>query len=240
MSAGSPSLQLPDYWWYVARERLLGEFFAPFAGRTGLMLDVGSADGPSVSWVDGGVRRFAVDIDPRGIAPGSGVLADIAELPFRADAFDVVGAFDVIEHCDEEDAVLTELRRVLRPGGRLLVSVPAYTWAWTDHDVHNDHRRRYTRGRLCDGLETAGYEVLRSSYAFASIFPIFAANRLAMRLAERVRPRTAGVQDVVTVPRLPPAAERTLVGLSRADGWLLRRTDVPFGSSVFAAALKRA
>ena len=56
-------------------------------------------------------------------------------LPFADDSFEVVGAFDVLEHCDPEDLALAELRRVLQPGGRLLLSIPAYDWAWSDHDV---------------------------------------------------------------------------------------------------------
>jgi SAM-dependent methyltransferase len=239
MTAGSPSLEHPDYWWYVARERLLGAFFGPYVEAGGLMLDVGSADGPSVSWVDETVRRISMDIDPRGLTPGDSVCADLARLPFGADTFDTAGAFDVLEHCEDELAALAELRRVLRPGGLLLVAVPAYTWAWTSHDDHNAHLRRYTRGRLEARLVESGFEVLRSSYAFAGVFPFFAAHRVGLRLADSMRSRSGGPQDVVAVPRVPGAGARLLLGLSRADERLLRHTDLPFGSSVFVVAVKR-
>jgi SAM-dependent methyltransferase len=240
MTGGSPSLLRPDYWWYQARAQQLAAFFGPYVGRGDLMLDVGSADGPSVSWVDASVRRVPLDLDPRGLPPGAGVSADVMRLPFREGAFDAVGAFDVLEHCEPEAAALAEVSRVLRPGGRLLLTVPAYTWAWSSHDVHNAHRRRYTRPRLERALTDAGLDVLRASYAFAAVFPLFAAQRLGSRARDRLvrRPATLA-QDVVTVPRLPAAGERLLLALSGIDRKLLARTDLPFGSSVFAAAVKR-
>ena len=241
--AGSPSLAQPDYWWYRARAGMLAAFFGPYLHPGDRMLDVGSADGPSLAWVDGGVRRVPLDLDPRGLAPGVGVTGDLMRLPFRDEAFDVVGAFDVLEHCDPESVALAETRRVLRPGGHALLTVPAYTWAWTSHDEHNAHLRRYTRPRLERAVTAAGLEVVRSSYAFAGVFPAFAAQRLATRLTEwRAGRRGAGpasAQDVVTVPRVPPTGERALLTLCAVDRWALRRTDLPFGSSVFAVAVRR-
>ena len=240
MTGGSPSLLQPDYWWYQARAQQLAAFFGPYVGRGDLMLDVGSADGPSVSWVDDSVRRVPLDLDPRGLPPGAGVCADVMRMPFRDGTFDAVGAFDVLEHCEPESDALAEAARVLRPGGRLLLAVPAYAWAWSSHDVHNHHHRRYTRPRLVRALTEAGLDVVRSSYAFASVFPLFAAQRLASNTRDRLGRRPAAqVQDVVTVPRLPAVGERVLLALSGIDRRLLARTDLPFGSSVLAAAVKR-
>ena len=126
--------------------------------------------------------RFAVDLDPRGLVPGTGVCASALALPFADATFDVVGAFDVIEHCDPEAAAVAELARVLEPGGRLLVSVPAYQWAWSDHDVRAGHHRRYTLPRLVTAVEGAGFRVLRATYGFAAVFPMFAAERAIRRL----------------------------------------------------------
>jgi SAM-dependent methyltransferase len=225
---GSASIEQPDYWWYRARSELLRAALGSYLDEPGLVLDVGSADGPSVGWMRSSGRRIAVDLDPRGLAPGEGVCASALSLPFADDTFDLVGAFDVVEHCEPEDRALAELRRVLRPGGRLLLSVPAYQWAWTDHDVRAGHHRRYTRPRLRRAVEGAGFTVDRITYGFAGVFPMFAAERLL----RRVRGGSAGEG----LPQVSPAMDRLLTGLSRAESRVLRRRDLPFGSSVFLAA----
>jgi hypothetical protein len=137
---GPPSIRQPDYWWYRARSDLLKQVLDPYVGSPSRLLDVGSADGPSVGWLTA-AHKISLDVDPRGLQPPAGVCGSVLALPFEDASFDVVGAFDVIEHCDPEDDALRELYRVLAPGGRLLASVPAYQWAWTDHDVANGHHR---------------------------------------------------------------------------------------------------
>jgi SAM-dependent methyltransferase len=178
---GSASIVQPDYWWYVARSDLLRIGLGDYVAKPRRVLDVGSADGPSVSWLrshDG--LHVTMDIDPRGLAAG-GVCGSALALPFADASFDVVGAFDVLEHCEPEDVALRELARVLSPGGRLLLSVPAYKWAWSDFDDANGHHRRYTRRRAERAVRAAGLEVVRSTYAFAGVFPFFAAQRLSSR-----------------------------------------------------------
>jgi len=237
--SGSSSIGQPDYWWYTARAELLHAALGDFLGTPRRLLDVGSADGPSVSWMRGDHERFAVDLDPRGLTPGSGICASAVALPFRDGSFDAVGAFDVIEHCRSEDEVVAELSRVLAPGGRLLVSVPAYQWAWTDHDVANGHHRRYTRSRAVAALESAGFEVRRATYGFAAVFPLFAVERLVRAFRHRLsRGRGAGPADVVDVPEIGPLVERLLLRLCRWDARMLAHRDLPFGSSVFLAAVK--
>ena len=230
--SGSSSIGQPDYWWYTARAELLHAALGDFLGTPRRLLDVGSADGPSVSWMRGDHERFAVDLDPRGLTPGSGICASAVALPFRDGSFDAVGAFDVIEHCRSEDEVVAELSRVLAPGGRLLVSVPAYQWAWTDHDVRAGHHRRYTRPRLVAAVERAGLSVRRCTYGFAGVFPMFAAERVARRM------RQAPSDARNRLPKVPPALERLLNGVSHAEARVLRHNDLPFGSSVFLAAVK--
>ena len=236
---GSPSIQQPDYWWYRARSQMLHTVLGPYVGTPQRVLDVGSADGPSVGWLTA-PQKVSLDLDSRGLRPPAGVCGSVLALPFADAAFEVVGAFDVVEHCDPEDVALAELRRVLEPGGRLLMSVPAYQWAWSDHDVANGHHRRYTRPRAVAALESAGFEVVRSTYGFASVFPAFVAERAIRGLKRRLsRAADAGPADVVDVPPVGARLERALLGLCRWDERLLARRDLPFGSSVFLAAVKR-
>jgi SAM-dependent methyltransferase len=183
--------------------------------------------------MQGAHERFAIDLDPRGLIPGVGVCASALALPFADATFDVVGAFDVIEHCEPEAQAVGELARVLTPGGRLLASVPAYQWAWSDHDVRAGHHRRYTRARIVRAIEESGLTVLRSTYGFAGVFPFFAAERVARRLRR-------GAGEPQGLPQVSPVLDRVLTGLSTGEAKVLRRRDLPFGSSVFLAAEKPA
>ncbi|MDQ3629602.1 MAG: class I SAM-dependent methyltransferase [Actinomycetota bacterium] len=229
---GSASIEQPTYWWYRARADLLHAALGSYLGTPHRVLDVGSADGPSVDWMRGTHDRFAVDVDPRGLVAGEGVRASAIALPFADETFDVVAAFDVLEHCEPEQTAMAELVRVLRPGGRLLMSVPAYEWAWTDHDVQAGHHRRYTRPRLVTAVERGGLDVLRATYGFGAVFPFFVAER-ALR---RVRDRTGGAQRQLT--SVSARVERLLLGLAGVDRRVLGNHDLPFGSSVFLAAVK--
>ncbi len=233
---GSPSIETPDYWWYVARADLLETALRSHVEGAGLTLDLGSADGPSAAWLRDAVRRtVSLDIDPRGLG-SDGVCGSALALPFADETFEVVSAFDVIEHCEPEAQALSEVRRVLRPGGRFVMSVPAYTWAWSDFDVANGHHRRYTRARARAAVEAAGFSVQRVTHGFATVFPMFAAERVARKVRGR---RAPGAVDIVEVPSVPKPLNDALLAMSRFDRHILARTDLPFGSSVFVAATRQ-
>ncbi|MGG5259388.1 class I SAM-dependent methyltransferase [Phycicoccus avicenniae] len=234
---GSPSIAAPDYWWYRARADLLEVALRDLVDGVGTALDLGSADGPSAAWFREAAGRVAsLDIDPRGLG-SDGVCGSALELPFADGTFDAVAAFDVIEHCDPEAGALDEVHRVLRPGGRFLMSVPAYTWAWSDFDVANGHHRRYTRRRAVAAVERSGFRVERATYGFTTVFPMFVAERAVRKVTRR---NTDGAHDIVEVPALPRALNTALRGLCTVDRAALRRVDLPFGSSVFLAATRTA
>jgi SAM-dependent methyltransferase len=228
--SGSSSIEQRGYWWYDARNDLLRAGLGEWLGRPGRVLDVGSADGPSARWLPQ-QGRVAVDLDVRGLVAGRDACASALALPFRDATFDVVAAFDVIEHCEPESRAVAELARVLRPGGRLLASVPAYEWAWSDHDVRAGHHRRYTRRRLVAALEREGLELRRATHAFALVFPLFVAERAVRRL----RPPEPGSSRL---PQPTPPVDGLLRALCRLEARMLTRRDLPFGSSVMVAAVK--
>lgn len=239
---GSSSLEHPDYWWYRARAELLDIVFRPLLGQPRRTLDVGSADAPSVGWIRGQHHHVALDLFAAGLVPGQGVRASATALPFADETFDVVSAFDVVEHCADDEGVVAELARVLMPGGRLLLSVPAYQWAWSDHDVRAGHHRRYTQGELTRLVAGAGLSVTRSTYVFAAVFPLFAAERLLRRLGARWSGRAPRAKTSLGAgKRLPPVSqtlERVLMCLLWLDRRVLRTCDLPFGSSCLVAGTK--
>lgn len=227
---GSGSIQNPMYWWYRVRADLMSIVFAPHVPARGRVVDVGSADGPSASWIDELADRISVDLDPRGLHPG-GICASGDRLPLPDASADGVAAFDVIEHFQDEDTIVRELTRILRPGGVLLASVPACQWAWSRFDVNAGHYRRYTRRRFRALLRSHGFEIRRATYAFGGTFPLFAADRLRARI---LRSREERVAD----SKISPTVERVLIGMSGLDRRLLPNRNLPFGSSVFVVAKK--
>ncbi len=203
------------------------------------LLDVGSADGPSV----GLAARTRATESPststhEACSPATCVVRP-PKLPFADESFDVVAAFDVVEHCASDAEALTEIARVLVPGGRPLMSVPAYRWAWTWHDDLNGHHHRYTRRRARAAVASAGLTVRRDTYAFCGVMPFFTADRLITGLRQRNRPvPVAEADEVPPLPEVGALAERILLGASALDRTLLATTDLPFGSSVFVVAEK--
>lgn len=229
----SPSMNHPNYWWYEGRSRMLQTIVEPLLGDPRRVLDVGSADGPSVSWMQDRGKRVAIDLDYDALGPGD-VCGSAEQLPFADGTFDVITAFDVLEHCPAEGRAIAEFLRVLEPGGRLFIAVPAYQWAWTMFDTEVGHYRRYTRRRLVAALERAGLEVERATYMFAGTLPFFTAERLVRKLRHRVQ------QETTSLPQPSSGIEKVLLGLCDLDSKLLRRHNLAMGSSVVAAARKRA
>jgi SAM-dependent methyltransferase len=160
------------------------------------------------------------------------VVARAEQLPFPSGRADVVVSLEVIEHVDSDLAALHEYRRVLRPSGTLLVTVPAYESLWSSHDDWAGHRRRYGAGQLARTVARAGFEVDRTSYYFSFLVPpAYAVRRTPLR-------RLMGDTDEETSGS--PRVSRVMMAAARAERVLLRRTGrLPFGLSVLALATAR-
>ena len=135
----------------------------------------------------GSLEAFELDDEARSIARRklpidvkSGMLPD--DIPFKPGTFDIVVAFDVIEHVERDVESLAKLREQLAPDGRLMMTVPALPWLWSQHDVTHHHFRRYTRSQLDSTLRRAGLEPVRISYFNTLLFPAIAAVRLSKKL----------------------------------------------------------
>ena len=164
-------------------------------------------------------------------------IGEAANLPFGDGSFDLVTALDVVEHLDDDVAAFREMKRVLRPGGQILVTVPAHRFLWGDQDEVNMHKRRYAARDLRDRLAESGFDVVRLSYMNAVLFAPIAAVRLARRLEHRLRPRIQPRSDF-RYPA-PRPVNFLLAAVFGAEGPILRRVNIPFGVSILALAQKK-
>ena len=165
--------------------------------------------------------------------PQGSVLAAAAEqLPFADGCADLLVSSDVLEHLDDDRVALREYRRVLRPGGLLLVTVPSYQSLWSDHDERAGHRRRYRLSELTTTVGSARFRVERASYFFSYLVP----PALAVRRTPLGR-LTADTDEEASAGRIASAVLSRLGAVERA---LLRRRSIPFGLSqvVLASAVR--
>jgi SAM-dependent methyltransferase len=169
------------HWWFLGRRklflRIIEEQYPPSV-RPLAVLDFGCGTGAFLEHLERFGTVSAVDADPSAVsfchARGRSevvVAPSGAPLPFPDDAFDLVTSLDVIEHIDDDVAALAELRRVLRPGGRLLIAVPAYAFLWGKQDEVSHHRRRYTARTLTRALGEAGFGINARATSTRSCFP---------------------------------------------------------------------
>jgi SAM-dependent methyltransferase len=236
------------HWWFVGRRRILLQVLDRYLGKGSAegrrILDVGCGTGTMLSYLADYGKAQGVDIDEEaiGYCRERGLtdvrLGSAETLPFEDGSFDLVTALDVVEHLDDDLAALREFRRVLRPGGTLLVTVPAHPFLWGDQDEVNLHKRRYLAPQLRDRLAGAGFEVLRVTYINAFMFPPIAAVRMLRRLEHRLRPRTAAQSDF----RYPaPRPVNFLLGwIFGIEAPIVRRVNIPFGVSILAVGRKPA
>lgn len=166
----------------------------------------------------------------RDRVPGAELLLlDGRTLPFR-DEFDAAGAFDVLEHIEDDEAVISAMRAALRPRGILLVTVPQHPWLWSPVDEVGHHVRRYRREELRRRLERGGLELLRMTSFVSLLLPLVAASRLRQR-------RHGADVDADAEFRIDPRVDRALERVLALEQALIRRgASLPAGSSLLAVA----
>lgn len=234
------------HWWYRG---MRGAMFTllrlgPAHRREPSILDAGCGTGGTLNALRsaGYSRLEGFDLNPialefcrkRGLDHVR--LGSITEIPYPDTTFDIVISCDVVTDAgtDNEATALRELYRVLRPGGRLFLNLPAYAFLRSEHDRATDVARRVTRGEITGKLEGAGFAVKRASYWNMLLFPVVVAVRLLRREgADEVQ--NAARSDIV----LPPGPINTLLSaIVLLESKLMRYVNLPFGSSVVTLAVK--
>lgn len=230
-----------EHWWFVGRRALvLDQIEHLFPGRTDLrILDVGCGTGLNMKYFQTYGEVTGADLSPDGLqfcrARGHDrlVMAPVTSLPFADDSFDLVTVLDVMEHVDDHEGGFREIRRVLRPGGAVIVLVPAYRFLWSLQDEVSHHKRRYVSSELRAVMRNAGLRVERITYSNTFLFPIVALGRLALKVIRRLRP---GIENENSLH--PGWSNGILTSIFRAETPTLRHINFPFGVSILAIGRK--
>lgn len=194
------------HWWYRGRrtvlDGVLAELGLPVNAR---ILDAGCGSGRFMVELAQLGSVTGVELSETSVALarerqlGEVVAGSVLEMPFADDSFDLAVSLDVIEHLEDDLAALRELRRVVAPGGALLVTVPAYQWLWSGHDEINHHHRRYTRRSLQRVAEQAGWSQTRTTYFNSLLLPV----AIILRVLERFNTKTTESSLDLWVPPAP-------------------------------------
>jgi len=221
-------------WWYSTRNQIFLRAVHDIE-REGTIWEIGCGTGVVAhSFVQAGYSVVGVEPSLAGtsVARDSGIsvfASTLEQLQLPDGSVQTIGLFDVLEHVDERSVLLSEVHRVLRSNGILLISVPALPWLWSAFDVEERHHLRYTRKTLRVELERSGFEVLRSGYFFAlTVIPLFFLRALPYRLGLQVK-----LPDNTAVGATGGRLGKLLAAIEK---FLAFRT--PLGSSLLVVARK--
>ena len=227
-----------SHWWFTGRRRIIESFLKRISQQLATndprILDVGCGTGANLEMLSHFGAAEGVDVSPEALAfcrerGLQNVRQGEAEhLPYDDCSFDLVTGLDVVEHLDDDLAGLREMRRVLRPGGYVLLFVPAFMLLWGVQDDISHHRRRYTRAGLERVVRSAGLKIERISYANIIFFAPILLGRLLMRITG-FRPAS---ENNLTIGALNGLLGRIL----GAESFILRHRNLPFGVSAICVA----
>ncbi len=226
------------YWWFVGRRQLALDLLSKdLPKQPHALLDLGCGTGVISRELQPLGPTVSLDFSDlalnyccrRGLSRC--VKGDGTVLPLKENQFDGILGLDIFEHIEDDLAAFQESLRVLRPGGMLVLSVPAFKSLWGPHDVALHHFRRYRKNQMRECLEEAGFEVIRCTYSVFFLFPIVVITRFLEK--RRKGPAKA------SLPQVPPWLNRTLIALQALEARLITAgLNLPWGSSVVAVARK--
>lgn len=232
-------------WWFEARRRIVLDLIASHAAggsEHGSVLDAGCGTGITLEYVEQFGRAFGVDDEMVALKfcktrnAERLTCAPIENLPFADASFDIVTCLDVIEHIEEDQIAISEIARVIRPGGLLIVTVPAFQIFWSDHDVINHHKRRYRRDQI-RRLLAKSFEIDLLSYYNTHLFPLAVLVRMLKRVEMMIWPsalRKVKAENTY----LPRSINGLFSWIFGSEVFWLKRGSLPIGLSIICVAHK--
>ena len=230
--------------WFRSRNELIRWLVERHAAHAERVLELGCGTGFALSALRQALPKARIagsELHSRGLVTARGRHGgdvELIQMDARhcglADTLDLVCAFDVLEHIPEDDLVLAEIRRILKPGGIFIASVPQHPWMWSTADDVALHQRRYRRGELARKATAAGLRPLYQSSFTTLSFPLM----MAVRLLERLRTHKQSLAEVSDAQlQVSPIGNSLLLGLARIEHGLRRLgVPLPFGGSQILVA----
>lgn len=223
-----------SYWWHLGRLEIIRTYVKKAVGKKKPVdiLNVGCGTGGTIDMLEEFGKVENVDISDDAIAfmkklgYNKITKVDGINLPYKDKTYDVVGAFDVLEHIDDQVGALKEWRRIIKDDGAIIITVPAYQWLWSEHDVSLHHHRRYTVKSLMEAAARAGLKPVKRSYAISFSLPLVAGFRFVNKALGR---KTTSETSYVAVPE---TVNRLFTKFLKAEAKLHQRVNLPAGTSV--------
>ncbi len=232
------------HWWFQVRGQIIIEHLESLAGTLPAqpkILNIGVATGHTSTLLSkiGTVKSIEFDKEcyefTRQLPDMDIINASVTELPFVDESFDLVCAFDVVEHIADDHKAVSEMQRVCKKGGVLCVTVPAFMFLWSEHDIINHHERRYTKPELLALF--AQNTIIFSTYFNFLLFPPIAAFRI-LKTALSGKPQVEDAQSDFIVLRQNIFTQLMKLIFSIEKPFLKRKWRFPFGVSILVSARK--
>ena len=233
----------PKHFWFVGRNRILMDVMHKYFPNPGDILEMGCGTGFVLSGLRVTFPRARLsgsDIFTEGLAltaqrvPSAFLFQmDARRIPFQEE-FDLVGAFDVLEHIEEDEAVLTQMYQACKPGGGIVLTVPQHRWLWSRVDDFAHHKRRYARAELVEKVVRAGFRIEYTTSFVSLLLPLMLASRGLKKTGADMDEQMEAVG--LNIGRLANA----LLGAIMRIEWVLIRVGLsfPFGGSLLLVAKK--
>jgi len=227
---------MSKHFWYVARNEIIFSMLKQYCDLKGKMLEVGCGEGDVLLFLKSkSMNVEALDMSQSALFSLSkkeeivSYCIDICKTDINSQ-FDIVGCFDVLEHIEDDELALRRMYNCLKPNGKIILTVPAFSWLWSSFDVFCEHFRRYNSKSIQNKIRNSGFKIIKSSYFMFFLFPVillirfFSRSKIAKEYAEE---------------KTFPFLNDVFLFVFRLDRFLMKFVNLPYGSSIIVVAEKK-